>query len=270
MTDDQLQQLLQTAVDAALAASVCIRKYFGGPALGVRKKRDGSPVTLADQEAETVIRAHLLSSASTSPLDILGEEQGFTGQGTRWRWTIDPIDGTRSFIHGIPLFGTMIALQDMQDQRPMLGVIHLPVLGVTYAGARGLGATCNGKVLRLPESVSIEDAIIGVGDVAQFVAANRYEDYRRLSAMHGYVRGYTDCFGHGLVVCGALGAMLDPALNPWDILPTQALIEEAGGMTLIQPSQVPGKVDSLFGNRALVQHLADELSFGAAAAAFDI
>ena len=259
LTDEQLKQLLQTAVDAALAASVCIRKYFGSQQLGVQQKRDGSPVTLADQEAEAIIRAHLLSAASTGPLDILGEEQGFTGQGTRWRWTVDPIDGTRSFIRGIPLCGTMIALQDMQDELPMLGVIHLPMLGLTYAAARGHGATSNGKTLRLPESVAIEDAIIGVGDVAQFVAASRYEDYRRLSAMHGYVRGYTDCFGHGLTISGALGAMMDPALNPWDILPTQALIEEAGGMTLLRPSQVPGKVDSLFGNRALVQHLAKEI-----------
>ena len=262
MTDDRLQQLLQTAVDAALAASVCIRKYFGSPQLGVQHKRDGSPVTLADQEAEAVIRAHLLSKASTGPLDILGEEQGFTGRGTRFRWTVDPIDGTRSFIHGIPLCGSMIALQDMQDEQPVLGVIHLPMLGITYAGARGQGVTRNGQALRLQESAAIEDSIIGVGDVARFVAANRYEDYCRLSALHGYVRGYTDCFGHGLVISGALGAMMDPALNPWDILPTQALIGAAGGVALICRSRVPGKVDSLFGNRALVQHLAREISFG--------
>jgi histidinol-phosphatase len=261
MTDEQLRQLLQTAVDAALAASVCIKKYYGGHELGVRQKRDGSPVTLADQEAEAVIRAHLLSRASTGPLDILGEEGGLTGQGTRWRWTIDPIDGTRSFIRRIPLFGTMIALQDMDDGLPVLGVIHLPILGLTYAGAKGQGVTCNGQALRLAEPAAIEDAVIGVGDVAQFVAANRYEDFQRLTALHGYVRGYTDCFGHGLVISGALGAMMDPALNPWDILPTQALIEEAGGMILLHPSRVPGKVDSLFGDRALVRHLARELSF---------
>ena len=261
MTDAQLKQLLQTAVDAALAASVCIKKYFGSLELGVQQKRDGSPVTLADQEAEAVIRTHLLSKAAIGPLDILGEEEGLTGQGTRWRWTVDPIDGTRSFIHGIPLFGTMIGLQDMNDQRALLGVIHLPMLSLTYAGAKGQGVTCNGKTVQLPESVWIDDSIISVGDVAQFVAARRYEIYCRLSGLHNYVRGYTDCFGHGLVISGAVGAMMDPALNPWDILPTQALIEEAGGMILLRPSQVPGKVDSLFGNRALVQHIARELSF---------
>jgi myo-inositol-1(or 4)-monophosphatase len=261
MNDEQLKQLLQTAVDAALAASICIKKYFGSQELGVRRKPDGSPVTLADQEAETVIRDHLLSRAATGPLDILGEEHGSTGQGTRWRWTVDPIDGTRSFIQGIPLFGTMIALQDMQDGAPVLGVIHLPILGLTYAGATGQGVSCNGKPLRLAQAVAIADSVIGVGDVAQFVAADRYQDLQRLTALHGYVRGYTDCFGHGLVVSGALGAMMDPALNPWDILPTQALIGEAGGMILLRPSRVPGKVDSLFGNRALVQHLARELPF---------
>ena len=78
MTDEQLKQLLQTAVDAALAAAICIRKYFGSQQLGVQQKRDGSPVTLADQEAEAVIRAHLLSKASIGPLDILGEEQGLS------------------------------------------------------------------------------------------------------------------------------------------------------------------------------------------------
>ena len=262
LTEEQLKKLLQTAVDAALAASTCIDRYFGSQQLGVQQKLDGSPVTLADQEAETVIRDHLTSRSPLGALDILGEEQGFTGQGTRWRWTIDPIDGTRSFIRGIPLFGTMIALQDMQDERAVLGVIHLPALRITYAGARGLGVTRNGKTLpRLPESVAIDDAVISVGDVAQFSAAGRYKDFCRLSALHGYVRGYTDCFGHGLVVSGAVGAMMDPALNPWDIMPTQALIEAAGGTTLLCRSRVPGKVDSLFGNPALVAHLAREIPF---------
>jgi len=262
MIEGELKQLLQTAVDAALAASTCILRYFGGQQLGVQQKRDGSPVTLADQEAEAIIRSHLLSRAPTGPLDILGEEQGLSGTGTRWRWTVDPIDGTRSFIRGIPLFGTMIALQDMEDGRAVLGVIHLPALGVTYAGARGQGVTRNGMALPpLPESVAIEDAIVSVGDVAQFTAAGRDEDYRRLSALHGYVRGYTDCFGHGLVISGAVGAIVDPALNPWDILPTQALVEEAGGTVLLRRSRAPGKVDSLIGNRALVRHLASELCF---------
>jgi myo-inositol-1(or 4)-monophosphatase len=261
LTDKQLTQLLQTAVDAAQVAAVPIRAYFERQDLCVREKSDGSPVTQADQDGEALIRSHLLSKAQIGPLDILGEEEGLQGTGTRWQWTVDPIDGTRSFIHGIPLFGTIIALLDTRDNLPVIGVIHLPMLGLTYAAAKGQGATCQGKALHLPENLPIEKAIIGVGDFAQFSNANREADYQYLLAMSGYVRGYTDCFGHGLVVGGALGAMVDPALNPWDILATQVLIEEAGGMVVLRPSSVSGKVDALFGNRSLVHHLARELSF---------
>src|SRR5262245_35521365 len=114
MNSQQLQQLLKTAIDAAAAAAVCITHYFGSQELGVRTKGDGSPVTRADQEAEAIIRGHLLDKACIA-LDILGEEQGLTGAGTQWRWTVDPIDGTRSFVHGIPLFGTMIGVQNTRD-----------------------------------------------------------------------------------------------------------------------------------------------------------
>ncbi|KPK25982.1 MAG: hypothetical protein AMK69_12990, partial [Nitrospira bacterium SG8_3] len=217
LTNIQLTQLLQTAVDAAHVAAVPIRAYFEKQDLYIREKSDGSPVTQADQEGEALIRSHLLANAQIGPLDILGEEEGLQGTGTRWQWTVDPIDGTRSFIHGIPLFGTIIALVDTRENVPVLGVIHLPMLGHTYAAARGQGASCQGKALHLPEGLPIENAIIGVGDFAQFSSANREADYHQLLAMSGYVRGYTDCFGHGLVVSGALGAMVDPALNPWDI-----------------------------------------------------
>jgi len=261
LTKNQLIQLLQTAVDAAHVAAVPIRAYFERQDLRIREKSDGSPVTQADQEGEALIRVHLLSNAKIGPLDILGEEEGLQGTGTRWQWIVDPIDGTRSFIHGIPLFGTIIALLDTQENLPVVGVIHLPMLGLTYAAAKGKGATCQGKALHLHGNESMAHAIIGVGDFAQFSSADREADYQHLLAMSGYVRGYTDCFGHGLVISGALGAMVDPALNPWDILATQVLIEEAGGAAVLRPSSVSGKVDALFGNRSLVQRLARELSF---------
>jgi histidinol-phosphatase len=258
----RLKQLLATAVSAAEAASPVIRGYFGSSRLGLEQKRDGSPVTLADREAEAVIRARL-AAAPGEPIDILGEEEGLSGPGTRWRWVVDPIDGTRSFVRGIPLCGSMIGLEDTEDGRALLGVIHLPMLGVTYAGGPGLGATRNGALIRLPETVALEDAIISVGDVAAFREAGREGDFRQLTEMHGYVRGYTDCFGHGLVIEGALGAMLDPALNAWDIRASQAIVEAAGGTAIVVPSKVPGKLDALVGNRALVARLDGELDFSA-------
>lgn len=159
------------------------------------------------------------------------------------------------------MFGTIIALLDTQENLPVVGVIHLPMLGQTYAAASGLGATCQGKHMDLSGSCSLDGVMIGVGDIAQFSSANRMANYDRLQQLSGYVRGYTDCFGHGLVISGALGAMMDPALNPWDILATQVLIEEAKGTILLSPSSVPGKVDALFGNQNVVKYLAGELSF---------
>ena len=261
LTTDQLARLQETAVKAAQAAAVPIQAYFGDQHLKVQRKGDGSPVTLADQEAEALIRSQLLSETVLGPLDILGEEEGLQGTGTRWRWIVDPIDGTRSFIHGIPLFGTIIALLDTQEDRPVVGVIHLPMLGQTYSAARGLGATCQGISMNISGNRSLDDTIIGVGDIAQFTSANRRADYDHMHTLSGYIRGYTDCFGHGLVISGSLGAMMDPALNPWDILATQVLIEESKGKILLSPSSVPGKVDALFGNPNVVEQLARELSF---------
>jgi myo-inositol-1(or 4)-monophosphatase len=265
MDADSLNSLLATAVDAAASAGAIVREYFGSDRLGLERKADGSPVTKADREAEAEIRARLCAATEAGPIDILGEEEGFTGTGTRCRWTIDPIDGTRAFVRGIPLFGSMIGLEDTADGRALLGVIHLPMLGVTYAAAHGLGATRNGAAIRLPADVALDDTIVGTGDVAQFEEAGRLEVYHRLIALHGYVRGYTDCFGHGLVIEGALGAMLDPALNPWDLVPTRALIEAAGGSAVILPSRAPKKFDALFGNRALVARLDRDLDFSARA-----
>ena len=258
MTGGELKSLLEAAVHAAQAAAVPIKRYYRSTEMGLVAKSDGSPVTLADREAEAVIRARL-AAAPGGPFDILGEEEGLSGSGTRWRWVVDPIDGTRSFIRGIPLFGSMIGLEDTAEGGSVLGVIHLPMLRVTYAGGRGLGATRNGRAIRLPESVALEDSILGVGDIAQFNEAGLHLMYERLAGMQGFVRGYTDCFGHGLTIEGALGAMIEPALNPWDIRATQAIVEAAGGASVLRPSKAPRKFDALFGNRALVARLAREL-----------
>jgi myo-inositol-1(or 4)-monophosphatase len=255
---ESLRPLLATAVIAAEAAGAVIRSYFGSAGLGLELKGDGSPVTRADREAEATIRARL-SAAPGGALDILGEEEGLSGAGTRWRWVVDPIDGTRSFVRGIPLCGSLVGLEDTLDGRALLGVIHLPMLGITYAGGPGLGATRNGVPIRLPESLALEDSILAVGDVAAFRESGREEDFRRLTESHGYVRGYTDCFGHGLVLEGAIGAMLDPALCPWDIRASQAIIEAAGGTAIVVPSRTSGKVDALIGNRALVARIDGDL-----------
>lgn len=256
-----LKSLLETATHAAQGAGPRILQFFRQAELEVERKGDGSPVTLADKEAESFIREQLKANTIAGELDILGEEQGLQGKGTRWRWLIDPIDGTRSFIHGIPLFGTIIALENTTPRRAEIGVIHLPALGLTYAAGRGLGATCNGQRVRVSQNVELASTIIAVGDPAQFASAQDCASYKALVELCPYVRGYADCFGHAMVVSGAVGAMLDPALNLWDVMATQVLVEEAGGRMRLRPSAVPHKVDALFGSPLLVDVLDRELAF---------
>jgi histidinol phosphatase-like enzyme (inositol monophosphatase family) len=256
-----LEKLLRTAVEAAQAASIQILERFQQVDLKVEGKGDGSPVTIADKEAESTIRTHLGFNNVLGKLDILGEEEGLVGIGSRYRWVVDPIDGTRSFINRIPLFGTIIALEDTLKQQVLVGVIHLPVLGMTYAGARGLGCFCNEKPVRVASQTDLNNVMVSMGDPAQFTSAQFNDGYRRLQEFCPYLRGYADCFGHSLVIGGAVGAMCDPALNPWDVMATQVLIEEAGGVILLRPSALPNKVDALFGNRDLVEVLSRELDF---------
>ena len=256
-----LSILLEKAVQAATAPADNLRSHFRNSHLTVQTKQDGSPVSVADREAEEIIREVLGSRSLGEPIDILGEEQGFQGRGTRFRWTIDPIDGTRSFIRGIPLFGTIVALEDTTDHRAMLGVIHLPELNVTLSSARGLGSWRNGKAIHVSAATRPDQAIMAVGDPLQFSSAQLDAVYQRLYELCPCLRGYTDCFGHALVASGSVCVMLDPALNPWDVMATQVLVEEAGGTMVQRPSAAEGKVDALFGNSDCVKFLSEKLSF---------
>lgn len=256
-----LSDLLEHAVKAATAPAEAILRYFHSPNLSVQSKQDGSPVTMADQEAEQIIRDMLGSDSPIGRIDILGEEQGLHGSGTSLRWTIDPIDGTRSFVQGIPLFGTIVALEDTINQRALLGVIHLPMLNMTYRAARGIGSWCNHAPLRVSTATRPEEAIVAVGDPLQFSNGNLRDAYRRLYELCPCLRGYTDCFGHALVASGAVAAMIDPTLNPWDVMAAQVLVEEGGGSLLMRPSAEEGKVDALFGNSELVNFLSTEIQF---------
>jgi myo-inositol-1(or 4)-monophosphatase len=256
-----LSGLLEKAVKAAIAPADKILSYFRNPNLSIQSKDDGSPVTLADQEAEEMIREMLASDTSIGKMDILGEEHGLNGSGTPLRWTIDPIDGTRSFVQGIPLFGTIVALEDTVNHQALLGVIHLPMFNKTYYAARGLGSWCNNAPLTISMAARPDKAIIAVGAPLQFSNGKLLDSYQRLCELCPCLRGYTDCFGHTLVASGAVAAMMDPTLNPWDIMATQVLIEEGGGSLLIRPSAAKGKVDALFGSPDLVTFLSEELHF---------
>ena len=272
--DIDLCQALKVAVEAAHAAGDQIMRRFRGTDLNVEHKGDGSPVSEVDKAAEKVIR--MMLGGAYPHIDIFGEEEGFNDTGSPYRWVVDPIDGTLSFISGIPLFGTLIGLEERATGESILGVIHLPALGETYAGGRGIPLRCNGGdplAINHSDLAAADDrergataanpfaaAIIAAGDPLQFQNAGCGDDHARLSR-HPLFRGYSDCFGHAMVLRGAVGAMVDPALAPWDLCATSALVRAAGGAIFTRPSTLAGHTDAILGRPALVEALVDELGW---------
>ena len=248
VSDADLDLALEVACRACDRAREEILPRFRNVA--VETKGDGSPVTEADREAERAIRAVI---AEAFPDDaILGEEFGAsegTGEGPRREWIIDPIDGTIAFSRGIPLFTTLVAL--VIDGEPVVGVIDLPATGDRIAGARGRGITrrsAEGRTaIRVSDGPALEDALVCHGDLFCFDLAGLRPVYDALAGAVPKLRGYTDAFGHMLVLSGAADAMIDCDLNPWDAAVTRVLAAEAGGVCWVREREEGRKLDLLFG-----------------------
>lgn len=226
-TSDDLRTFRSSAEQIVRAARDIVTTGLAGD-LDSRRKADGSFVTDIDLAVEDFIRTRLTAAFPTH--DILGEE-GAGGEGNSdYLWIIDPIDGTRSLRHGVPLFGVLLALTHCG--RPIVGVIDLPGLDRTYVAADGLGAVCNGNTLPRLVDVSpdaIDDEIIACGERRQFAKAGRIYLFDKLMRAHDGVRTYCDCFGHSLAVEGAVGAMIDFNVHIWDVAATEVLMREVGG-----------------------------------------
>lgn len=221
---DNLEDILEAATDIAEEAAHLAYSYFRQPIL-IEMKENQTPVTVADKKTEEFIRKSLLNAFPG--FGILGEELGEESTHNQYVWTVDPIDGTRSFIRGIPLFGTLIGLLDRGE--PIGGIMVLPALEETYWAGADLGAYCNGHQIHVSQAHDLRSSVLGVGDVYAFKEAKQDKLFRTLTEKTEICRGYTDCFGHSLVIRGALDAMVDPVISIWDIAPLACLVEEAGG-----------------------------------------
>jgi myo-inositol-1(or 4)-monophosphatase len=194
-----------------------------------QRKADQSWVTEIDLAVELLLRERLRDQFPG--FGVVGEEYGDQNTLQEFTWVIDPIDGTSSLRHRIPLFGTILAL--LHEGRPALGLIDLPILGRLYSGGSGLGAWCNQTQLRImdvsdeSEITSVE--IISLGGRGQHVAAGVPHIFDELMRLHGGARTYGDVFAHGMVLEGAIGAMVDFGLRVWDVSATDILVKEAGG-----------------------------------------
>lgn len=192
------------------------------------RKPDQTWVTDIDLSVERLMRSRL--KALFPGHGIIGEEFSEQDTTAEVTWVIDPIDGTASLRHRIPLFGTILAL--LHDSQPVLGLIDLPLLGRLYSGGRGIGVWLNGRPLRLADVADdseVSSEIIAVGGRAQYVAAGMPQVFDDLMKLHPNVRTYGDCFGHALALEGAVGAMVDFDLRIWDVAASAVLVPEAGG-----------------------------------------
>ncbi|HEY8516626.1 MAG TPA: histidinol-phosphatase [Candidatus Binatia bacterium] len=191
----------------------------------VERKADDTPVTIADRRAEQSLRAAL---AEAFPDDgVLGEEFGTLEGRSGRRWIIDPIDGTQSFIRGVPLYGVLLGLED--GGRCVVGAAGFPALGETYFAARGAGAWCNDQRISVSRVATLAEATVLTSDAKPEHYGDFYPGYERLLRASARQRGWGDCYGYALVARGAADVMVDPKLNPWDIAAIIPILEEAGG-----------------------------------------
>jgi histidinol-phosphatase len=257
-----LEEVLELARRAAQSVSADILVAFLDPSRQhVERKADNSVVTRADKDAEGKIRA-FLASAPNHVYPVLGEEMGDTSKGARFRWTVDPIDGTLSYTRGIPNFGTLLAFEDALVPRALVGVIHLPVSGETYSAARGSGSSCNGEAVRVAPRRGLNECVVSLSSARDFEKTGELEGYLKVCRQAGYPRGISDCWTHAMTVRGSLDATVELALNRWDIAATEVIVEEAGGRCLIRPSRLtPGKFDTIFGSTQAVEEIAALLPF---------
>jgi len=226
--------------------------------VAIETKADGSPVTEADRAAERAIRAEIETAFPEDAIlgEELGTKDGNPKAGSSRRWIIDPIDGTIAFSRGIPLFSTLIAL--LEDDEPTLGLIDLPALDERYVGWRGGGCRRNGEPVRVSEQSELKGAMVAVGDPFCFDRAGQRPAYERMAREIPLLRGYTDAFGHALVLGGGVDVMVDLDLNPWDAAASQVLVREAGGECALHPGP-NGKVGMVLGSPPLVRELSSWL-----------
>lgn len=193
--------------------------------LKVDTKPDRTPVTQADREAEAVIREVI--SRQFPDHGFLGEELGGGATDEGYVWVIDPIDGTKNYVRGLPYFATQLAL--LCEGRVIAGVSYAPALDELMAAARGMGATLNGRPVRVSHVASLEDSFILHGGIDVFEQERKLQGLLRVASRATSIRGYGDFYGYHLVAQGRADAMIEASIHPWDIAACKLIVEEAGG-----------------------------------------
>jgi len=192
-------------------------------------KADSTPVTIADKKAEELVRE--FAQKETPEFGFLGEEFGSENPNAEYQWILDPIDGTKSFIHGVPLFGTVIAI--LKNKAPIAGLIQLPALNNKIWAAEGGGAFAgDGAQIKVSSVGELENSLVLSGTLNTMESEGYGEWFAGIRKKAKLYRGWGDCFGYYLVACGKAEIMVDPVVSLWDIAPYPLIFKEAGGAFL--------------------------------------
>jgi histidinol-phosphatase len=219
-----LREYLDFAARTAYEAGRLTLGHFRTGEVRPELKPDDTPVTAADREAERLIRARI--GARYPEHAVVGEEYGAEGDSSH-RWIVDPIDGTKAFVRGVPLYGVLIGLEI--EGVCEVGAAYFPALDEMVCAATGEGCYCNGRRARASGARTLEHGIVSFTDASSFEEHGREETFRRLRRAAGGSRGWSDAYGHALVATGRIELMLDPVVNPWDCAPFPPILREAGG-----------------------------------------
>ena len=220
----EIRELHDFAVRIAKEAGALTLQHFGR-IVEHEAKGDGSPVTVADRAAERLLRDAI--SERFPDHAVLGEEFGETEGEARVRWILDPIDATRSFMRGVPLYGVLIGIEVEGDC--VVGVTHFPPLAETVSAGRGIGCRWNDEPCSVSPVRTIEDSVINTTDVERILSRPEGAGWRTLQQRAAFSRTWGDCYGHALVATGRIEAMVDPVMAPWDAGPFLTIATEAGG-----------------------------------------
>ena len=217
--------LLEAAQELARRTGGVALRHFRS-ALTIEAKADGSPVTIADRAAEQAAREWIAQRFADD--GIVGEEFGTHLPGAKRRWLIDPIDGTKTFIRGVPLWGSLIAVCEADSV--LAGAAFFPALDEMLAGATGLGSWWNGTRTRVSPTSELANAMVLTTDERFSRTPEHREGWRRLADAAAISRSWGDCYGYLLVATGRADVMIDGVVGPWDSAPLYPAITEAGGV----------------------------------------
>jgi myo-inositol-1(or 4)-monophosphatase len=229
-SEQDVQSRLDLAVAAAREASTLILSHYRTAELGVEFKGDATPVTVADRGAEELLRGQI--EAAFPDDGILGEEFDDKPSNNGYRWVLDPIDGTKPFIHGVPLFGTLIGIE--YDDRVVVGVCRFPALDEVVYAAEGGGTWWQigddePRRTHVSKVDKLSDALFCFTEVDGWDEVGRAAEFERLVGAVRVARGWGDCFGHVMVALGRAEIAIDPQMSPWDVAALIPIVQEAGG-----------------------------------------